>query len=139
MQSTYFDPQGTESMMDVVRAFGNRFPGSSMRTHMARHQQKDIIRAEARIQPAPIAPMLEMIEPSDVPLDPHEKSLDNFILEGDAKLQAGEMSITAQTYLTAIKIKADIQKSSKDRKVDVFKAMMGKASGINRKEKDSAS
>lgn len=128
MQSTYFNPDGTESLSAVSRAFGDPFPGSSLRTHMVRHQKRDIIRAEAKINP------IETTNPVGVMLDAtgdHIGSLKNFIREGDAKLQKGEMSITATTYLQAIKIMADVEKGNKDRKFDAMKFMMGANSASN--------
>lgn len=52
----------------------------------------------------------------------HEVALDEFIHEGRNKMARGELSITSQTLLQAIKTKADIEKNTKDRRMDMIKA-----------------
>ena len=52
----------------------------------------------------------------------HEQALDEFIATGKRMVQNGEMVINPATYISAIKTKADIEKSSKDRKLEMMKA-----------------
>ena len=137
MQSTYFNPQGSESLMDVVHAFGDPFKSSAMYQHMKRHQTKDLIKAAESFDengngvlnnPA-ITNTVRMLDRPSEATENHEIGLDEFIQQGRDKMVRGEMQITANTYLQAIKIKADIQKSNKDRKLDAMKALFGGASG----------
>jgi hypothetical protein len=52
----------------------------------------------------------------------HELGLDDFIRDGRAALRRGEMQITATNFLQAIKIKSDIEKSTKDRRMEMIKS-----------------
>lgn len=137
MQSTYFNPQGSESLMDVVHAYGDPFGPSTVYAHMRRHQAKDLIKAERmlenyednKINKGLVDNTVSVIEASVESTDKHEIGLDQFIAEGRDKLVRGEMQVSATTFLQAIKIKADIQKSTKDRRLDAMKAMFSGASG----------
>jgi hypothetical protein len=56
-----------------------------------------------------------------------DMGLDDFIQAGRDKLARGELVINSQTFLTAIKIKKDDEKSNKDRKVDLLRTMFSGA------------
>lgn len=141
MQSTYFNPNGHESAMAVVHAFGDPFLTTTFYAHMQRHQAKDVIDAERRFSVEEATKLREQgITPNATALvkgvegevgstGQHESGLDEFIAEGRAKLLRREMSITATTYLQAIKIKADIERTTKDRRLDMVKTLMGAAYG----------
>lgn len=137
MQSTYFNPNGDETLMDVLHAFGDPFKPSSMYAHMQRHQIDDVIKAKEAfnkamalqdaLPPVSVANPVKVIEEQNK--EEHEMALDEFIREGRDKLAEGKLTITASSFLTAVNIKANIKKSDKDRKADMIKAFMGKASG----------
>lgn len=136
MQSTYFEPQGSESLSNVNHAFGDPFGISLIYAHMKRHQAKDLIKAAKKFDgngnliidnrfPATI----EVVEADSNSTTNHELGLDDFIAEGRNKLARRELAISATTFLQAIKIKADIEKSTKDRRLDAMKSMFGGAGG----------
>lgn len=132
MQSTYFNPKGQESLAMVIHDFGDPFPLSTCYAHMQRHQDEDLIRARKRFQtiaPPEDTQAMTAIEGQVVSEAQHETGLDEFIREGREKLLRKEMSISATTYLQAIKIKADIDKSTKDRRLDAAKAFFLKKDG----------
>jgi hypothetical protein len=139
MQSTYFNPSGTESLLKVLHDFGDVLKPPSVYMHIRRHQQKDLIRAreqflhrandgknvfirqDARVPGTPD----EAIEGEVVATGQHEAGLDEFIAEGRRKLLGGKMTITATNYLAAIKIRTEIDKSTKDRRLDMIKSFFG--------------
>lgn len=55
----------------------------------------------------------------------HESTLDEFIAQFDSAVRNKELKMTVKDGLSAIKIKADIQKADKDRKKDILKLMVG--------------
>lgn len=61
----------------------------------------------------------------------HEQALDTFIDKGNHMVESGELKITATTYIQAIKAKADIQKSDKDRRYDALKSIFSGAAPKN--------
>lgn len=138
MQSTYFNPHGQESLMEVNRRYGGLFTSSTLYAHMKRHQHKDILAAEKRADEMekaakgikPILPaVVQAVEGQVVSTQDHERGLDKFIREGEEMLDRREMKLSATTYLQAIKIKADIEKSTKDRRLDAVKSMFKGISG----------
>ena len=78
---------------------------------------------------AKIAPLLaqtltntvNLIEGSDSS-KPHEQVLDEFIQRGRSMIKSGELVVTAPTLIQAINTKANIEKSQKDRKLEMIKA-----------------
>lgn len=137
MQSKYFQPSGTESLADVIHAFGDPFPQGSMYVHMGRHQENDVIQAKKRFsaleKPTGIIPVAAAVEGEVMSAGVHEQGLDEFIQEGTEKLRRKEMTISATNYLAAIKIKADIQKTTKDRRLDMIKSFFAGSKGENDK------
>lgn len=130
MQSTYFNPQGSENLMGVVHAFGDPFKSSIMYAHMKRHQPKDLVKAAKLFDEngnAEVVNTVRMLETPTRAETAHEMGLDDFIQLGRDKLARGEMSITATTYLTAIKVKMDNEAKTKDRRVDVMKGLFSGA------------
>lgn len=128
MQSKYFNPAGHESLAAVVHDFGDPFPLATMYMHMWRHQESDIQRARKKFKeiehphssskPTPV----DVVEGDVVSKAEHEKTLDEFIFEGRQKLLRRELPITATTLLAAIKIRSDIDKTTKDRRLDMIKS-----------------
>lgn len=124
MKSSYFTELGTESLMDVVHAYGDPFNPSTMYAHMKRHQTKDLIMAEKAIERKNKAapPIIDVVESRIDSITEHERGLDEFITVGRNKLSVGELPITANAYLQAIKIKSDIEKNTKDRRMEMIKS-----------------
>jgi len=131
MQSTYFNPNGTESAGEVVHAFGDPFVLSTFYAHMQRHQHKDLIKAQvvydkselAKTETVSPAVVIGAVEGEIVSSRPHEQGLDEFIKEGREKLIRKELQITSTSYLQAIKIKMDNEAKTKDRRLDAVKTM----------------
>lgn len=113
-------------MAAVVHDFGDPFPMSNIYIHMMRHQESDIQRARTRFKEVehPQNKMIKAagaVEGQVLAAAPHEVTLDEFIREGRALLLRNELSITATTLLQAIKIRADVDKTTKDRRLDMIK------------------
>lgn len=125
MRSTYFHEDGTETVMDVVHAFGDPFKSVTMYAHLTRHQQKDKIKVKE------IAPALpeDFIEGEVSAPSQHERALKRIIAEGENKILRGEMSITAAHVIQAAKTMADIDKSTKDRRLEAAKAFFSNKNG----------
>lgn len=127
MQSKYFQPSGSESLATVVHDFGDPFPIITVYRHMHRHQLNDLIKARQRFKEVehPHTGLVQAagaVEGDIVSKGEHELGLDEFIREGRQKLLRKEMTISATTYLAAIKIKSDVEKSTKDRRLDMVKS-----------------
>ena len=130
MQSTYFNPQGSETMMDVVHSWGDPFGSSIMYAHFKRHQAKDLIRAASKFDEngnlaidnrmKPTIEVIESIDPKST--TNYELGLDEFIKAGRDKLARGEMQVSGTTLVAAINAKANIDKNTKDRRLDTIKA-----------------
>lgn len=131
--SSYLRPDGNESLQEVVRRWGDPFGMPLMYAHMKRHQLKDIIKAE-QLLPVQDIP-LEIFENPVKSDTPHEQGLDEFIAKGRQMLADGKLPLTASAVLKAISIKADIEKSTKDRRLDVFKTMKGAFNGPKQTDK----
>ena len=138
MQSKYFDPGGHESLARVVHDFGDPFSMTAIYLHMSRHQEGDLMTARKRFKEIEhpqqgIVNALAAVEGDVVSTGVHELGLDEFIREGRQKLLRKEMTISATNYLAAIKIKADIQKGDKDRKLDAIKSFFAGGKSENDK------
>jgi hypothetical protein len=111
---------------------------------MTKHQGEDILVAEevARQRglvsknwqragihkPKPLQELENTISVVEGPMTPkHEQALDAFIERGKAQLDLGQMNISAANYVQAIKVKADIDMRTKDRKLDMLKSMFAGA------------
>jgi len=57
----------------------------------------------------------------------HVTALDEFIAAGRRKVDSGQMPITAQTYVQALKAKAEIENKTKDRRFDALKTLFSGA------------
>lgn len=142
MLSTYFNPQGAENMMDVVRAWGSPFGSSIMYAHFKRHQAKDLIRAASKFDEngnlvidTRMKPTIEVVESIDPKSTTnYELGLDEFIKAGRDKLARGEMAISGTTFIAAINAKANIDKNTKDRRLEMIKSFF-----TNGQDKDDKS
>lgn len=114
--SKYFDKTSDESLPQVIRDFQAPLNVQSVYVCLKRHHLQyttDLKKFENTIQ---------LIDPQAGETE-HELGLDEFIKRGREKVNTGEIAINATSYLAAIRIKADIEKSSKDRKLDMLKQM----------------
>jgi hypothetical protein len=142
--SSYFQPKGKESLPEVLKRFGSPWPLISLYSHCQRHMRDNLPRwmksydlvekknwekalEHTRIATAEkkelIENTLEVINKTSTSTTPHEQSLDDFITKGAEMVKEGKINITATTYIQAIRAKADIEKSNKDRRLDAMKAM----------------
>lgn len=131
MNSTYFKPEGNQSLAEVLREFGEPLKLATVYMHMARHQESDLMNARKRYKsaatqdptnPTNLPVLAGAVEGEVVSQGEHEQALDAFIKEGYNKLRAREMNITATNFLAAIKIKSDNEKNTKDRRMDMIKS-----------------
>lgn len=153
MRSTYFDPNGGESLKAVNERYGNPFILPTLYRHMTRHQKKDIEISEtmASISGEPskvwqrntnqtshkreaekevikksedlIANTVDVVEADVLPRQGYEIGLDEFIALGRDRLKRGDMSISSSNYIAAIKVKAEIERTTKDRRLEMLKNM----------------
>jgi hypothetical protein len=130
MRSTYFDPNGTEAASEVLAAFGSPFGTSTFYQHMNRHRHQALIKAQIKFDKAvdrshkadPKA-LMNAVEGDVLQRSEHELALKEIVTEGRAKLAAGDMTITLTGMINASKALADIDKSTKDRRMDAVKTM----------------
>lgn len=136
----HFEPQtGMESIVDVVAAFNCRINMNTiylcLKKHHAQMKGKPAIRVgkdgKILVDKNYITTQ-DLINSPDGIIHTHEIALDEIIQEGRNLLASGQMVITAQHLIAAAKTKADIEKSNKDRKLDLLKSMFtGAAPGHN--------
>jgi hypothetical protein len=123
LNSNMFNRKNPETLPQVMYRYNiTQFSRPALYQHIKKHMQVELAKDEP--------PVIISGIPIDVvgaDIKPHEIGLDHFIKLGTEKLKRGEMPITASNYLQAIKTKADIDKSNKDRKVDVLKSMFAGA------------
>lgn len=143
MACTYFNPDGKETLMDVNNRYGHPFKMPTLYRHMTVHQAEDIHMAEKLLEIRGIKSVnwqrqtratkpdidiktvestVEIVE-GKKGKPTFEVALDEFIDVGRAKMDMGQIPISATNYIQAIKVKADIDKSNKDRKLDLLKGM----------------
>jgi hypothetical protein len=147
MNSKYFDPGGIEGLIEVNERYGAPFKLPTLYRHLQRHQSKDIERSErlAKIEGketphqrrrsdryvTPLDPAFQnttqIIETDDFPKKEYEVGLDEFIKLGRDRLKHGEMAVSAANFIAAIKTKADIERSNKDRRLEMLKTMFAGA------------
>ena len=141
LKSTYFNPDGVETVTDVINRYGNPFKAPSFYAHLQRHRKKDvelgkknyeIKQQDKALLPTTPATLITAVESEVLATAPHEQGLDEFIRQGRTKLSMDEMPITPTNFLQAIKIKADIEKSTKDRRLDAVKSMFKGITGDSR-------
>lgn len=129
-ESSYFNPDGHESPMDVVRSYGDVFGQSLVYACLKRHHGHNLVRPPVQVVDGKTivdnrfkntVDVIENIQPSSV--TNHELGLDDFIAKGREKLSRGELQITASTFLTAIKTKMDNDAKTKDRRADMLQGL----------------
>jgi len=127
MTSSYFNPSSTTSLPAVLRAYGNPVGMVNVYAHIKRHQYAHSLQAPSKIVDGKLyvdkrmKPTFEVVEAlPGSPTTNHELGLDDFIARGRAKLASGELTITATTFLQAIKVKMDNDAKTKDRRADML-------------------
>lgn len=150
--STYFDPNGAESLAEVVKRFNDPFPMVNIYAHTTRHMKQNIQRWRrlAGLEEKSLAMkkkdrakelLTETMTVVEAPVSAqgeHVTALDEFIEQGRRKVASGQMPITAQTYVQALKAKAEIENKTKDRRYDALKSLFGGAAP-NKDEPQSGS
>lgn len=137
---------GDETLADIIRDNHGKFTHVSMYNHCNKHIQKKQRSAQllevqtakkvAKIK-AEVNKKLEVSLDKDelTATDLFELSLDDYLGQGTAILRQGNMKITEKGFLTAIKIKADIQAKKRGQDIEIVKAMYAFSSG-SKKESD---
>lgn len=127
--SKYFNSQGQESLPDVWRSFGVDMHPQTIYNCLKRHF-KNYKPAVSMTLNGDISQKLAATEgllEGRIPLNSHEVGLEEFISQGREMVRRGEMAITASNYITAIKVKSEIDRTNKDRKLDLLKTMFSGA------------
>jgi hypothetical protein len=142
MFSSYFNPDSDESLLDVNNRYGQPFKMATLYRHMTRHQRADIQVSEQMAKARGVESKVWQrkdkaiaqavqntiaIVDGDSDLPSFEQKLDAFIEAGNVLVSSGQMPISASNYIAAIKIKADIEMRTKDRKLEALKTMFAGA------------
>ena len=140
-KTSYFDPTSPEN----AAMFFQRTAPPISREAYYRHLRNHTALLKARIQSARTRhengrlvkqEVIDLKILADDPPADHVDALDDVINKFHRAVREGKVPMTMQGGLQAIKIKADIEKSNKDRKVDLFKAF---SSMGNKNAKDNSS
>lgn len=144
--------------MAVNERWGYPLKQPTLYQHMKRHQKKDIERSEriAEVSGTPSVVWqrtagnrgLKKEEPKELlentgkvieaPVGARQKyeiGLDEFIEAGRDRLKHNEMTISAANYISAIKVKAEIERTTKDRRLEMLRSMFTGAAP--KKEEDN--
>jgi len=117
LDSTYFNPEGHETLMDVVRNMEAPLSKDVLYQHFRKH--------EPQLRPStPLENTVQIVETGD---KNHIDTLDLFIQQGKELLKRKQLTITSTNLLQAIKVKSDDEKANKDRKVDLLRTMFAGA------------
>jgi hypothetical protein len=152
LASTYFNPDGKETLMAVNNKYGHPFKMPTLYRHMTVHQAEDIRMSEKlaeirgiqtpnwqrrttrgqdkQIDVQAVENTVALVEGKNVKPS-FEQALDEFIEVGRAKMSARDIPISAANYIAAIKVKADIEMRTKDRRLDLLKGMFQGAAPKN--------
>lgn len=146
--SSYFNPKGQESLPEVNKRFGEPFTQITLYKHTQRHMKPNVPRwmklngleekknwhtalEKTKVATAEKLEVLEntmeVIDKTPSSFSPHERALDKFIQKGDEMVDDGLLKITAQTYIQAIKAKAEIESKNKDRRFNALREMFSGA------------
>lgn len=148
--SSYFNPKGQESLPEVNKRFGQPFTLITLYKHAQRHMKPNVPRwmksagleekknwhlalEKTKVATADkleaLENTMEIVERTPTSTSAHEQTLDDFITKGHEMIKDGQLKVTAQTLVQAIKAKADIEKSNKDRKMDAMKTLFAGMGG----------
>lgn len=129
-ESTYFNPDGRESPMDVNRSYGSPFGQSLLYACLKRHHGHNIVRAPATVTDDGkvvvdnrFKQTFDIIETIPGNVSNAELGLEEFIKQGRDKLARGEMQITATTFVAALGKRMEIDAKTKDRRADMLQGL----------------
>lgn len=122
MRSTKFNENGSENLAGVVHAYGDPFPLQTLYMHIKRHQAQDVEDAKFGKLTVTVPSMRDLIEGDVRTGSEHELALDEIIEQGRMKLASKTMVLTVNHVIAAAKAKAEIEKSTKDRRLEAAKA-----------------
>lgn len=138
---------GDETLEQVGQDVG--LTGASIYNHARKHIKLTVFSDEAeavrtakkvaRVQ-AQVNKDLEVgFERGDIGItDEYEVSLNNYLSQGKDILDKGGMKITEKGFLTAIKIKSDIQAKKRGQDIEIMKAVYSFSSGADKEIKDKS-
>lgn len=128
-ESKYFEKNGQLSLPETMKKYQVDIPVQTIYNCLKRHHHNYtdkpdfILNGKGELITATEKLISQPSEGERV----HEMGLDEFINQGREMVARGEIAITASNYITAIKVKAEIEKSNKDRKLDLLKTMFSGA------------
>lgn len=159
IHSTYQDPKGVESLVQVNERYGNPFLMPTLYRHMQRHHKANksfytqekgekYEKRSALIGADPntlelnntkelLENTVNVVESDVMSKQQHELGLDEFIAIGRDRLAHGEMALSASNFITAIKVKAEIERTTKDRRLEMLKSMFAGAAPKQNNENNS--
>lgn len=136
LQSNYFNVNSLDSIIDVMWKFQCPLKVINVQKHCLNHLKPMVEKTvEAKVaqalslgkKTAQEVLQGEVVAPESDTY--HEQVLDDVIKKSHQLLKEDKIKIDADVMLKALKIKADIEKSKKDRKLDALKAFAGMSGG----------
>lgn len=130
---------GDETLRDIANEIGLASP-AGLYNHAKRHLAERDPKPETRavriakktedIKAAAQKKVELSIDHDEIlPEDESISALREYITQGHVKIKAGELNITPQSFLQAVRIDVDYRSKQKDRQVDIIKTMYRFASG----------
>ncbi len=138
LRTQWFDKDSPETVADFYKRTAPPVPYLAFHRHLENHTAISRMRSERAkklIEEGKIAQRKPDLVPSlvtDVIVEAntdHEAALDDVIRKFHTAVRNNKIPITMSHGLQAIKIKADIDKSNKERKVDLMKLFSGRGNG----------
>lgn len=139
---------GDETLKQIAEEFGHSYP--SLYNHVKKHLTESRYNADeakavrtakkvATIQAKVNKDMEVGFERGEMTVtDEYELSLNGYLSQGKAILDSGNMKITEKGFLTAIKIKSDIQAKKRGQDIEIMKAVYSFSSGNQAAIKEKA-
>lgn len=138
-KSTYFDKiRGIESIGMILSDFPQGPSQGAVsqhikNNHMMMNEKLQKQRAEAVLaqkkEPEVEAIVKQALTGEVISTDPfYIRSLDTYISQGEELVKKNQLKINANSFLAAVKLRADYDKGKKDRSADLIKTLAGLAS-----------
>lgn len=108
-----------------IRMFQSKWMPSTSTFSIHNHFKKHVFKVDEQTKTIVVPTSQKEVQNASNSKAAHESTLDTFITQFDEAVRKRELKITVKDGLSAIKIKADIEKANKDRKKDILKAMIG--------------
>jgi hypothetical protein len=140
LQCNYFNVNSLDSIIDVMWKFQCPLKVINVQRHCKNHLrpmvEKSVTAKVAQALTLGKTMATEVLQGTVVEStgNLHEEVLDATIKKYYTELKADHIKITADIGLKAIKIKSDIEKANKDRKLDALKAFSGMSGGNPNKQ-----